>query len=165
MTVPVISGSGTAFHDPLLGFDLLGDGAASSIAPAPADALLVTVPFADLAPKPTGALFVTERAGGASFLSGDLSKVGSRVDPTGTDAIEFLFGNVDGSASSGFKPAAFLTLTGEFGADPIGAGFGSFDAPVDVEFSVSAIPLPASLPALLAGLAGLLALGRACRSA
>src|SRR5262245_42766671 len=82
---PVISGAGVAFHDPLLGLDLLGDGLATSTAPAAATGLSVTVPFADLAPASSGALFVTK--GGGSFLSGDLTKVGFEVDPAGSDKI------------------------------------------------------------------------------
>ena len=54
-------------------------------------------------------------------------------------------------------PLALLSLIGEFGSDPLGAGFGSFADPVDVQVSVlSAIPLPASLLMLLLGLGGLL---------
>jgi hypothetical protein len=160
---PVISGSGTAFHDPSLGFDLVGDGVAASTGSAPADGLLVTVPFADLAPAPAGALFVTDA--GASFLSGDLARVGSPIDPAGADTLELVFGNLDGSASSSFRPAALLSLTGEFGADPIRAGFGSVAAPVDVRFSIAPVPLPPSLWVLLTGLAGLLALRQARRPA
>ena len=51
---PIMSGVGVAFHDPLLGFDLLGDGAASSTAPATATDLLFTVPFAEVASGPSG---------------------------------------------------------------------------------------------------------------
>jgi len=147
---PVISGAGTAFHDPLLGFDLLGDGAASSTPPAAAADLLVTVPFADLT-APQGALFVSTGTG-ASFLSGDLTKVGYTVDPAGDDTIELLFGNLDGASANAFRPLALLALAGEFGEDPVGAGFGSFANPVDVDFSVAAVPLPASLPLLFGGI-------------
>jgi hypothetical protein len=152
---PILSGVGVAFHDPLLGFDLLGDGAASSTAPAAATGLLVTVPFADLGPAPNGALFVTE--GGEPFLSGDLAKVGFEIDPIGADKIELLFGNLDGASAGAFRPLALMSLVGEFGDDPLGAGFGSFADPVDVDVAVlSAIPLPASLPMLILGVGGLL---------
>jgi hypothetical protein len=151
---PVLSGVGVAFHDPALGFDLLGDGAASSTAPAAATGLLVAVPFADLGPAPSGALFVTEA--GQSFLSGDLAGVGVEVDPIGADRIELLFGHLDGAAADAFRPLALLSLVGEFGDDPLGAGFGSFADPVDVQISVlSAIPLPATLLLLLSGIGGL----------
>ena len=132
--MPVISGVGVAFHDPVLGFDLLGDGAASSTAPAAATDLLVTVPFADLTPAPGGALFVT-RSGGHSFLSGDLAKVGFEVNPTGSDKLELLFGKLNGDAAGAVQPLALLSLTGEFGDDPLGAGFGSFADPVEVQVS------------------------------
>ena len=154
---PVISGAGVAFHDPLLGFDLLGDGHAASTSPALASDLLVTVPFADLAPTPKGALFVTTGSG-QSFLSGDLTKVGFEVNPIGADKIELLFGKLDGASAGAFQPLALLSLIGEFGDDPIGTGFGSFDHPVDVNVSVlSAIPLPASLLMLLLAVGGLCA--------
>ena len=147
---PVVSGRGTAFLDPLLGFDLFGDGAASSTAPAAAADLLVTVPFADLA-TPKGALFVTS-SGGQPFLSGDLARVGVATDPAGADRIELLFGKLDGGAAGAFRPFALLAITGEFGDDPL-AGFASFEHPADVDLSVaSAIPLPASLLTLLLGL-------------
>ena len=150
---PVISGHGTAFLDPLLGFDLLGDGAASSTDPAAATDLLVTVPFADLA-APRGALFVTS-AGGQPFLSGDLARVGIATNPAGADRIELLFGDLDGGAAGAFRPLALLAVTGEFGADPLG-GFASFEHPADVEMSVAAaIPLPASLVTLLLGIGAL----------
>ena len=79
---PIASGAGTAFHDPVLGFDLLGDGAASSTSPALATGLLVTVPFADVASTPKGALFVTTGTG-QSFLSGDLDEGRLRSEPPG----------------------------------------------------------------------------------
>jgi hypothetical protein len=155
-SAPIISGIGFAFHDPLLGFDLLGDGAASSTSPAAATDLLVTVPFADLSSAPGGALFATQ-SDGQSFLSGDLTTVGYEVNPLGSDKIEFLFGKLDGDAADAFGPLALMSLIGEFGSDPLGAGFGSFADPVDVQVSVqSAIPLPASLLMLLLGLGGLL---------
>jgi hypothetical protein len=154
-SAPVITGVGVAFNDPLLGFDLLGDGAASSTAPAAATDLLVALPFADLAPAPGGALFVT-RSGGQSFLAGDLTKVGFEVNPTGSDKLELLFGKLGGDAAGAFRPLALMSLIGEFGGDPLGAGFGSFADPVAVQVSVaSAIPLPASLLLLLSGLCGL----------
>jgi hypothetical protein len=156
---PVISGVGAAFHDPLLGFDLLGNGLATSTAPAPADNLLVAVPFADLGPTPNGALFATQGGTGLSFLSGDLWQVSYTVDPGGDDTLKLLFRNLDGAAASASLPLAILSMTGEFGDDPIGAGFGSFAAPVEVDFAVSsAVPVPAGLPMLLSGLAGLFAL-------
>ena len=157
----MISGTGTAFHDPVLGFDLLGDGAATSTSPALADGLLVTVPFANLGPAPGGALFVTQGGSGASFLSGDLAQVGLKLDPAGLDRIELLFRDLNGSSAAAFGPFALLALSGEFGADPAGAGFGSLADPVKVDFTVSAaVPLPATLPALLAGIAGLFVLRR-----
>jgi hypothetical protein len=146
---PVISGAGTAFHDPSLGFNLLGDGLASSTPPALGTGLLVTVPFAQLAPSPAGALFVTDSGTGTNFLSGNLSRVGYSVNSGGSDVIELLFDGMDGSASKAFLPAALLRLTGEFGNDPIEAGFGSFTKPVDVEYTVAAVPVPTSLPLLL----------------
>ena len=81
--------------------------------------------------------------------------------PAGPDRIELLFGNLGGSSAAAFGPFALLALSGEFGADPVGAGFGSFSDPVDVGFTVSAaVPLPASLLGLLAGIGGLIFLGR-----
>jgi hypothetical protein len=113
------------------------------------------MPFADLAPAPVGALFVT-KPGGQSFLSGDLTKVGFQVNPAGADKLELLFGKLDGDAAGAFQPLALMSLVGEFGDDPLGAGFGSFGHPVDVQVSLlSAIPLPASLLMLLSGIGGL----------
>ena len=125
----------------------------------------MTGPFADLAPTPTGALFVTQGGTGASFLSGDLWRVGYVIDPGGDDTLELWFRDLDGAAASAFLPFALVSVTGEFGDDPIGAGFGAFAEPVEVGFTVlSAIPLPAALPMLLSGLAGLFALRRSRRS-
>jgi hypothetical protein len=81
---------------------------------------------------PTGALFATTPLG-ESFLSGDLDKVGFATNPTGADRIEMLFRDLDGTAAGSFRPFARLALTGEFGVDPLGVGFGSFADPVEVE--------------------------------
>ena len=81
------------------------------------------------------------------------------MNPGGTDKIELLFGHLDGASAGAFRPLALMSLIGEFGDDPLGAGFGSFAHPVDVEVSLlSAIPLPASLLLLLSGIGGLSAL-------
>ena len=86
------------------------------------------------------------------------------MDPLGADKIELLFGKLDGASAGAFQPLARMSLVGEFGDDPLGAGFGSFADPVAVQVSeLSAIPLPASLLLLLSGLGGLSAIRLMCR--
>lgn len=156
LAAPVIAGTGQAFGDPLLGLDLLGDGAAASSAPAPGVGLSVVLPFADPLAG-LGALFVTH-ADGADFLSGDLTAAGFVDGAAGADVIELLFENLSGSAAAAFGWGALLEMSGEFGEDPFGAGFAAFQAPLTVAFTIAPakevgiVPLPATAPLLLAGL-------------
>ena len=71
------------------------------------------------------------------------------------NVIEIQFGNLTGSvaASFGASVLAMITFTNE-PFDGLSDG-GVYDASITISNVVSAIPLPASLPLLLAGLGGI----------
>lgn len=154
LPAPEISGAAVSFNEPGFGFLLSGDDAAVATAPVAATGLSVIVPYADLTAL-LGAIFVTDGEGN-EFLSGDLMAVGYVTGP-GEDVLELLFEGLSGSAAAHFGRGALLAVRGEFGSDPLGLGFGSFDSPVDASFAINPVVVPVgpALGYLVAGLGGM----------
>ena len=111
-------------------------------------------------------LTVTEstQGGPVSFLIADTLLDFAALTRTGVnnDRIELLFGGVTGPASAAFGPRVLLALVGEFGPDPLGAGFGSaLGGGVAIEATLSSVvPLPGSAWMMIAAAGAVVLIGR-----
>lgn len=143
-------------NDPFFGLTVSGFGPSTSTGLAGAgDGLFVSVFGTDL---DVFGFF------GPSELTGTLSDTGFVSSPyTGADTLELLFDITGGTLASSFGDFALMTIVGEFGSDPFGAGFAPTFGSLTlnpVTSAVAPVPLPAALPMLVAGLGGLVAIRR-----
>lgn len=97
---------------------------------------------------------ISVTADGASFLTGDFTGFRAEFDATGEDTLTFLFDNTSTAAPGTRFPATFpLIVTGEFAASETAFFQNGVATPTSAEAVIT--PLPAGLPLLLSGLAGL----------
>jgi hypothetical protein len=164
----VLTRVGPVLDVPLATFDYVEFGGTGDLSAFGADAISFDFPtngdlFVDLlitfdTSSPLGtmdaALFSADDSG--SFLDGVLVNAGFT-----TDLIQLLFGGLTGSAAAAFGPTVLVEV---FFIDPLGAN--PFAGLVDGRrydtalTTTAAVPLPAALPALAAGLGALVLVRR-----
>ncbi len=166
--LPLLSGSAEAYYsDDPFGFgpgafefwlnDAQGTGSYTSNGTAPASASNIELRNTGL-DVIGGALAWTGFEGSVpqEYISGSITDAmfALDTDPMGTDVIQLTLSELEGILAPAYGSRAILSLTGEFGDDPLGSGFGDFFSPVAVDYTLAKpVPLPASLPLAAAGLA------------